>query len=250
MLPYNHANLEISPDIHDREAIAPGSTETDTTKLLALANEHAAPDGPWLDIACGSGRHVHALIKSKRDAYGIDIDPRMVDAARERLSDIHDTKQRVLVADASDQCAWRALPHRQFAVITLCNRSLACFHSHQQAWGLFTAVSAHLAPGGLWLIDNCCTPLWDQVKEGYFADGCSDAGDEQLIFLRGENRFTWRRGDEVDATDWHIRESDRIFRLWSLGEIALAASGTGLAISTLRADTTWIVLTKPGPDPS
>jgi len=237
-MPFSHdrPNLERSPAAHRAEAVDPARTGADLDRLLAAMAEFDAPDGPLLDLACGDGRHVAAAVARGLDAHGIDRDPRMVAAARERHSEIG---ERVVEGDAAEL----RLPER-FAAISLFNRSLAVFHSHRLAWGLFRSVAAHLLPGGIFAIDDCCTPLWNQIREGCFADGLSEDGREQLLFLPGENRFVWRRGDEVDPECWEVRPDDRIFRCWSLGEIALAAAGVGLAPRRLAADTGLLILRK------
>ncbi|MFW5698241.1 MAG: class I SAM-dependent methyltransferase [Planctomycetota bacterium] len=239
-MPFAHdrPSLESAPDTHDAEAIAAGSTERDVRAALAALDAHHAPDGPLLDIGCGTGRHTRALRASTgRRVCGVDLDERMLDAAR--AADPH-RQECYRAADAAEF----ALDER-FAAACLFNHSLVCFHSHRLAWGLFTSVARHLLPGGLFLIDNCCTALWDQVREGLFADGLSPDGLEQLFFLPGENRFVWRRGSDVDPQSWQVRPTDRIYRLWSLGEVALAAAGSGLTPCQIGPETPLLVLRSP-----
>ena len=233
---FDQASIEISPEQHDEEAIIPGSTEEDFAAVKALITAHDVPAGPILDVACGSGRHVRAF-QALRPAFGCDIDQRMIDLAQKEDPDHAEHYQCV---DASDLGA-----EQHYAVITLLNNSLVCFHSHRQAWGLFSSVAKALKPGGLFILDNCCSVLWQQVKEGLFADGLSEDGQEQLIFAPGENRFAWRKGEAVEPDNWEITESDRLYRLWSLNEIALAAAGAGLATVQLDNDKQFLVLSRP-----
>ncbi len=234
---FEQPNLEHSPEEHDQEAVASGSTEQDIAALLAAQQKWSTPAGPCLDIGCGTGRHVRALRKAGQETIGVDLDQRMIDAC---ITTDPSHAPSYLQADAT------ALHIDQlFSTISLFNRSLVCFHSHQQASGLFASVAKHLLPGGIFIIDNCCTVLWDQVREGYFADGLSDDGSEQMFFIAGENRFCWRRGASVDPKSWLPKPTDRIFRLWSLGEVALAATGAGLALCDLSADTPYLILQRP-----
>lgn len=236
-LSHNQASIEHSPQEHDQHAVVPGSTEEDVAAIVAHMKEFHAPVGPILDIGCGSGRHVRALREKKHDCHGIDIDQRMIDRAQQQ-----DPKHRAQY-HCADASLWTS--EQRYAVCSLLNRSLVCFHSHQQATGLFASVAQHLLPGGLFIIDNCCTPLWMQVKEGLFADGISEDGSEQMIFLPGENRFAWRRGDEVDPENWQINDHERLYRLWSLNELMLAAAGAGLASCLVEHDTAFVVLQRP-----
>ncbi len=56
----------------------------DIDMYLALA---AASDGPVLELACGSGRICLPLAAAGHDVTGVDIDPEMLDRAREAWSD-------------------------------------------------------------------------------------------------------------------------------------------------------------------
>ena len=235
-MPLDHdtPDREDDPASHDRHAVAPGSTEADATAVCAALQAYRAPDGPLLDLGCGTGRHLRALAGRGHRLVGLDHDPRMLAAAR--VAGVPDGC-RLTEADA----AAFTCPER-FAAAILLNRSLTCFHSHRLATGLFACVAAHLRPGGLFLIDNCCTALWREVAAGNYGDGLSADGNEQMFFLPGENRFVYRRGPAVDADSWTPKAEDRIFRLWSLGEVALAAAGAGLALCRLASDSALIVI--------
>lgn len=236
---HDQPNLEPSVDQHDAEAIAPGSTERDLAHLRAAFAEHGLVDGPLLDLGCGSGRHLRALAADGHRVTGVDLDPRMLAAAR--------AAGLPAGCDLVEADAARLDLGTRFAAILLLNRGLVCFHSHRLAWGLFTSIREHLLPGGLAVIDNCCTELWDEVAKGNYSNGLSGDGEQQLFFLRGENRFVWRRGEAVDPDSWTPRPEDRIYRLWSLGEVALAAAGAGLALCCLASDSPLIVLRRQEP---
>lgn len=234
---FDQLNHEASVEQHDAEAIEAGSTERDCASIIDLLGQWSAPSGPLLDIGCGSGRHVRELAAHGYQVTGVDTDLAMCAAAQ--AAGIP-TGCTVINTDAS------ALDLKQrFAAALLCNRSLACFHSHRQAWGLFQSVSQHLLPGGLFLIDNLCTALWGEIANGHYGDGMASDASEQMFFLPGENRFIWRRGSAVDPESWSPKPSDRVFRLWSLNEVALAAAGSRLITLELSNDAPFIVLQAP-----
>ena len=82
-LDYNQPNLESSPEEHDAEAIEAGSTEEDIAKVLKSLTAFQAPEGPILDIGCGTGRHLRELAKrTDRTVVGVDLDQRMVESAQ------------------------------------------------------------------------------------------------------------------------------------------------------------------------
>ena len=49
------------------------------------AREWAAPRGPWLEPACGSGRYLRVLAAHGIRSTGFDLDPRMLAYARDML---------------------------------------------------------------------------------------------------------------------------------------------------------------------
>lgn len=233
-LEHDQPNLEPSVEEHDAEAVAAGSTEADCAAVLEILAEYRAPAGPLLEIACGSGRHLRELARHGHAVTGVDLDPQMLEAAR--TAGLPQGCE-LIQTDAAELAL-----ERRFAAALLFNRSLVCFHSHRQAWGLFTGIARQLLPGGLAVIDNCCSPLWAEVANGNYSNGLSGDGQQQLFFLPGENRFVWRRGSAVDLASWGPKPEDRIYRLWSLGEVALAASGAGLALCCLASDSPFMVL--------
>ena len=238
-------NIEASVAEHDAEAIQPGSTEHDVDLVCAALAANAVPDGPLLDIACGSGRHLRGLAAQGHTVYGCDIDPRMIEAAHSAgLPSGCDLR----VADASSLTHDGTYGETRFAAAILLNRSLVCFHSPRLAWGLFRNVYDALLPGGIFCIDNCCNDLWDEVGNGNYANGISGDGTQQLFFLPGDNRFVWRRDDQVDLDSWQAKPGDRIFRLWSLNEVHLAAQGCGFERINLASDDELLILKKPTND--
>ena len=152
---------------------------------------------------------------------GIDLDARMIEQARSQNSE--SSQWSLTVADA---CALNYTS--VFSAACLLNNSLVCFHSPRQASGLFRSVANSLLPGGVFIIHNCTRYLWDQIREGLLADGLSSDGSEQLFFLDGDNRFVWRRNEQVDEASWTPKPTDRIYRVWSINELHLAAEGAGL----------------------
>ena len=55
--------------------------------LIALAAEHGATGGRALDVGCGTGRSLEALLVAGFDASGCDASPRMMEIARDRVGD-------------------------------------------------------------------------------------------------------------------------------------------------------------------
>jgi SAM-dependent methyltransferase len=55
--------------------------------VLALAVEHGLAGGRALDVGCGTGRSIAALIETGLEASGVDPSPAMLHEARKRLGD-------------------------------------------------------------------------------------------------------------------------------------------------------------------
>jgi SAM-dependent methyltransferase len=117
--------------------------------LLGLAAEHGLKGGRALDVGCGTGRSVAALIAAGFDAAGCDPSPGMLSVARDRLGD-------------GVELGVSALPEPlpvgpKLDLITAFNDVV----NYVEPSALGSAVSAltdRLAPGGLLLFD-ANTPL-------------------------------------------------------------------------------------------
>ncbi len=110
-----------------------------------------------LDIGCGSGRHMAALATRRYEVAGIDLSPTMVDyvnaqAAASRLSmraAVGDLRRLALTG--TFDLAYCFMDTFRFL---LTNEDI---HAHLRA------VAAHLAPGGLYLLDFWVPVQWDQI---------------------------------------------------------------------------------------
>lgn len=60
---------------------------------------------PLLDIGCGSGKFLYrAVVSGRRDVYGFDISPKLIEIARDRMRPIlgEDTNKRITTLDMLD----------------------------------------------------------------------------------------------------------------------------------------------------
>lgn len=120
--------------------------------LHGLPQTHAGPPSPWvsrflplipsggpvLDLACGAGRHLRALLGRGCPLTGVDRDLRGV-------ADLLGTPGlRLVTADLEDGSPW-PLPGEQFAAIIV---------THYLWRPLFPAILAALQPGGLLLYET------------------------------------------------------------------------------------------------
>jgi SAM-dependent methyltransferase len=112
-------------------------------ELLELIDE--LPPGRALDIGCGSGGLVVALLERGWKVSGVDIAPKAIEAAG-KLLDARGLKAELSVADAAD---WQ--PEGSFDLIT---NSFALPATQEEQARLFRTIREALRPGGRVLIKD------------------------------------------------------------------------------------------------
>ena len=133
-----------------------------------------------LDVACGTGAHLENLAKHFDHVEGLDHSPAMREVARGRLPGV-----AVHPGDMRDFEL-----HRTFDVVTCMGSGLAEADSPEQMADSVARMSAHLAPGGVLIVEP-----W------YFPDNFLDGHAAGHLFREGGrvvSRLTHsaRRGDK------------------------------------------------------
>ncbi len=121
----------------------------DLDLYLALADR---ADGPVLELAAGSGRLAVPLARRGHKVTGVDVDPAMLDRARERAAadGLADGRLELVEADLAHVRLPDAGRHR-LAFIALNSIMLLSGRDAQRA--AFRTLASHLAPGGLAVVD-------------------------------------------------------------------------------------------------
>ena len=121
----------------------------DLDLYLALADR---ADGPVLELAAGTGRVAVPLAAAGHAVTGVDIEPAMLDRARDRAeaADLPRGRLELVEADLLDVRLPKAGRHA-FAFIAL--NSLMLLPSREAQGAAFRTLAAHLAPGGLAVVD-------------------------------------------------------------------------------------------------
>lgn len=121
----------------------------DVDLYLALAGR---ADGPILELAAGSGRLAVPLASAGHEVTGVDIDRAMLDRARDRAAeaDLPDGRLELVEADLVEVRLAGAGRHA-LAFIALNSIMLLPTRDAQRA--AFRTLAAHLAPGGLAVVD-------------------------------------------------------------------------------------------------
>ncbi len=106
-----------------------------------------------LDVACGTGAHLERL-RIRYTVEGLDLDPRLLAVARERLS----TEVPLHEGDMRDFDLGRG-----FDVVTCLFSSIGYVPHHQGLQSAVTTMARHVRPNGLLLVEPWFSPeTWDE----------------------------------------------------------------------------------------
>ena len=185
----------------------------------------------WLDVACGTGRHLVHL--PEFDRVGVDLDPAMLDVARLRCPTV-----AFEVVDMRSLSPWDSADvpslgaEGRFEVVTCLFSAIAYMRDPDELATAVKGMAGRLAPGGLLLIEPFLTP--DMVVEGRPWMNVIDRPDLKLVRM-DVPRVDGRRLDlefhylaaTPEGVDHRI-EPHRI-TLFTIDEIGEAFRSAGLA---------------------
>jgi SAM-dependent methyltransferase len=124
-------------------------------RRLAQDRLSFSPQGPILDLACGTGRLLLPLLRDGHRVVGLDRSAAMLSAARKRVSRLGPSRRQACLLLRADLRAFSLAPRFSLAV--------AAFHSVQHLYALrdirafLRAARAALVPGG-WLAFDVLPP--------------------------------------------------------------------------------------------
>ena len=136
-----------------QEATVTGQQYDQAWKRLEAAGENAHGEADFveslgvtsvLDAGCGTGRVAMELARRGHRTVGVDLDPRMLDAARRKAPDLEwleaDLAGLSLPADGTDS-------NRQFDAVVMAG-NVMIFLDEGTEGVVVSSLAAHLAPGG------------------------------------------------------------------------------------------------------
>jgi SAM-dependent methyltransferase len=186
-------------------------------RAVAMALE-AAPclgEGPVLDLACGSGRHLAVLRRTNPRAFGLDLSLDLLGMAP------GDLKPWLLRADM------RALPVKAGTLSGLCMWFTPFgYFSDEQNRALLAAVAALLRPGGVAVLDyfNASHVRAHLVRE----DETTHQGLRVVSRRALEGSRVVKRMDLIRLDTGTIRHATESVRLYEPEELRALASSCGL----------------------
>lgn len=138
-----------------------------------------------LDVGCGTGRHLE-LLRQRYEVEGLDINPTLLSAARERCPDVvfHE-------ADMGDfELAGR------FDVVTCLFSSIGYVRTLERMRSAVLCMRRHLTPGGVLLIEPWFTP--ESYWTGTITVNHVDEPDLKITWM-----YTSEREGSVSVLDIH-----------------------------------------------
>ena len=198
-----------------------------------LAREHGLRGRRALDVACGTGKSLEALLELGYEALGCDGSPRMAAVARQKLGE----RAEIRVADMCE------LPvYGRFDLVTCLDDALNHLPSDEHVERALRAMAANLAPGGLLAFDVNTLTAYRDVGDRIVEDG-----DRIVLWHGGPARLSEPGGRAEVAMDVMSRRADGLWRRASaswghwhypLASIPAIAGSAGLEIVAVRGQRT------------
>jgi SAM-dependent methyltransferase len=122
--------------------------ETEAAALVDLIRGRNPGATSLLDVACGTGKHLELLRAAFSDIAGVDAEPGMLEVARSRLPDVPLTQADMRTFDLG----------RTFDAVTCLFSSVGYLTDVDELSAAIKRMAAHLAPGGILVIDGWIRP--------------------------------------------------------------------------------------------
>lgn len=147
MYPYGEAHAAWYDALY--EALGKDA-DAEAASLLELARaELGRTPASWLDVGCGTGRHLAVIAGEVPEVVGVDTSDAMLDVARARLGshvELFRADQRTLDLG------------RQFDVVTSLFSSIGYVDNRDEAVATIARLASHVAPGGILLVEPWIDP--------------------------------------------------------------------------------------------
>jgi ubiquinone/menaquinone biosynthesis C-methylase UbiE len=154
-------------------------------EIRATLDAQAPHANSLLDVGCGTGRHLE-LLRERYEVEGLDINPTLLTAARERCPDV--TFHEADMADFELE--------RRFDVVTCLFSSIGYVRTEERMRNSILCMRRHLNPGGVLLVEPWFTP--EAYWTGTITANHVDQGDLKIAWM-----YTSEREGDVSVLDIH-----------------------------------------------
>lgn len=120
----------------------------ETRDLVTVVRERNPEASSLLDVACGTGEHLRLIRDSFAHVEGVDVEPDMLAVARAKLPDVVFTEADMRTFDLG----------RTFDAVTCLFSSVGYMADVGELRAAVARMAAHLAPGGVLVIDGWVRP--------------------------------------------------------------------------------------------
>ena len=220
--------MAAQPPLDDWSPLDPTQREAQVLALRQwLAGRRSERPARVLDLGCGDGSVIQALLEGRSTFVGLDCDARARKAARKRLRGQREVE--IVDADFTDpehHARWSG----PFDLVLCLGHTWMLVLEDEVADDVFAQVAERLARGGAMVIDNFPDELWALVESGDWQTGLNEDGSCQMILDVPQRLIALRYDEEVDESCEVFRDGDRLHRLWTVEELALFSRAAGLEV--------------------
>jgi SAM-dependent methyltransferase len=200
--------------------------EAESRDLVSLIRARNPTAASLLDVACGTGKHLELLRSAFPDLAGVDLDPRLLTIARERLPDVALTQADMRTFDLG----------RTFDAVTCLFSSVGYLRNDEELALALARMAAHVAPGGVLVVDGWVRPeaWWPGTNVHALAETADGVAAARVA-------RTWRDGDRtvldmrylIASADDGFEQEEEIHELTLFSDQAYRAA---FAAASLTAD--------------
>lgn len=116
----------------------------ESRRLRALVEERRPGARTWLDVACGTGRHLELLRDAGYEVQGLDLDEELLVGARQRLGED-------VPLHLGDMTSFEL--NERFDIVTCLFRAIGEVTTWERTQAAIERMAAHLNPGGMLIIE-------------------------------------------------------------------------------------------------
>jgi len=211
----------------DWNPLEPEEHRAQLAALLDLLPDDHTPK--LLDLGCGAGRTLLPLAALDIKTIGLDNDPDALQQCKNKINESPENINiKLLHHNFITQKNWpqEILEQSPYDLITCLGHTWMLITNTITAANLLKQIINILNPKtGKFVIDPTPANLWPCLTSGNWQSGIAEDNSTQIIWQKDDNIFALRQTpEEIDPDYQHeFKKSDRLHRLWTIGELNLLA---------------------------